>query len=64
MGTTIETTKFVGMDFSDPNVDVPAIAAALGARTSKIGNRQVIEAALTQALAFEGPTFLTIEREP
>jgi len=64
MGTTIETTRFVGMDFNDPDVDVQRIAAALGARTQRIENHGVIGDALTQALAYPGPSFLVIDREP
>jgi benzoylformate decarboxylase len=36
MGTTIETTRFVGMDFTDPDVNMQSIATALGARTEMI----------------------------
>jgi thiamine pyrophosphate-dependent acetolactate synthase large subunit-like protein len=64
MGTTIETTHFVGMDFNDPDVDVQKIAAGLGARTQKIDSLGAIGDALTQALAYSGPSFLVIDREP
>lgn len=33
MGTTNETTRFVGMDLTDPNLDMAGMARALGART-------------------------------
>ena len=64
MGTTMETTRFVGMDFNDPDVDVRKIAEGLGARTQKIANLDAIGDALTQALAYSGPSFLVIDREP
>ena len=36
MGTTIETTRFVGMDFDNPNLNMQGIAEGFGARTEKI----------------------------
>jgi benzoylformate decarboxylase len=64
MGTTIETTRFVGMDFNDPDVDVQKIAAGLGARTQKIDSLGAIGDVLTKALGYSGPSFLVIDREP
>ena len=64
MGTTMETTHFVGMDFNDPDVDVRKIAEGLGARTHKIASLGMIGDALTEALAYAGPSFLVIDREP
>jgi benzoylformate decarboxylase len=64
MGTTIETTRFVGMDFTDPDVKVEGIAAALGARTATISDPGAIGAVLGAALAYNGPSFLLIDREP
>lgn len=64
MGTAIETTHFVGMDFSDPNVDMRRIAEGFGARTEKIENLQTIGGILERAMAHRGPSFLIIDREP
>ena len=64
MGTTIETTHFVGMDFTDPDVNMQSIAAAFGARTEKIDSQKAIGDALKRALPHPGPSFLLIEREP
>ena len=64
IGTTIEETKFVGMDFNDPGVDVQKIAQGLGARTDKIDNQRKIGNALARAFAYLGPSFLVIDREP
>ena len=36
MGTTIETTQFVGMDFDNPNLNMQGIAEGFGARIEKI----------------------------
>lgn len=64
MGTTLETTHFVGMDFSDPDVDMQRIAGGFGARTEKIEDVQGIAGVLDRALAHRGPSFLIIDREP
>src|SRR5262249_38090669 len=64
MGTAIETTHFVGMDFTDPAVDVAGIAKAFGARTEKINQLADVEDVLNRAMSHQGPTFLLIDREP
>jgi benzoylformate decarboxylase len=64
MGTTIETTRFVGMDFDNPDLDMQRIAEGFGARTEKIANLQTIGEVLGRALAHPGPSFLIIDREP
>lgn len=64
MGTTIATTHFVGMDFSDPNVDLQRIAEGFGARTAKIDSLQAVGDVLARALPHKGPSFLIIDREP
>ena len=64
MGTTIETTRFVGMDFDSPDLNMQGIAEGFGARTERIGNLQGISNVLQRALAYKGPSFLIIDREP
>ena len=64
MGTTIETTRFVGMDFDSPDLNMQGIAEGFGARTERIGNLQGISDVLQRALAYKGPSFLIIDREP
>ncbi|MBN8550866.1 MAG: thiamine pyrophosphate-binding protein, partial [Deltaproteobacteria bacterium] len=64
MGTAMEKTHFVGMDFNDPNVDVQKIAAAFGARTGKISESVNVSAAIKEAFGYAGPSFLIIDREP
>ncbi|MBL8875193.1 MAG: thiamine pyrophosphate-binding protein [Phycisphaerae bacterium] len=64
MGTTLQTTHFVGMDFNDPNVDMRKIAEGFGARTEKISDIAEIGEVLSRALAHAGPSFLIIDREP
>jgi benzoylformate decarboxylase len=64
MGTTIETTRFVGMDFDNPSLDMQRIAGGFGARTEKIEGLQSIGEVLDRALTHPGPSFLMIDREP
>jgi benzoylformate decarboxylase len=64
MGTTIETTRFVGMDFGNPDLDMQRIAEGFGARVEKLEDVQTIGEVLGRALAHSGPSFLIIDREP
>jgi benzoylformate decarboxylase len=64
MGTTIETTRFVGMDFDNPNLDMPGIAAGFGAHAEKIDKLSQIADVLDSALTHRGPTFVIVDREP
>ena len=64
MGTTIETTTFVELDFDDPALDLKRIAEGFGARTETIESLEAIGGVLDRALAHRGPSFLVIDREP
>lgn len=64
MGTTIETTNFVGMDFRDPDINFEQIGAGFGARTEKVKDCGSIVEILHRSLAYRGPSFLIIDREP
>lgn len=64
MGTTMETARFVGMDFSDPKVDLQRIAEGFGARTERIVDSRSVGEVLDRALSHPGPSFLIIDREP
>ncbi len=64
MGTTMETTNFVGLDFNNPDLNMQGIAEGFGARTEKIENLETIGEVLGRALAHPGPSFLIIDREP
>ncbi len=64
MGTTIETTHFVGLDFNDPDVDLQRIAEGFGARSERISSLEAVGDVLARALAHRGPSFLIIDREP
>lgn len=64
MNTTMDTTHFVGMDFSNPNLDMQGLAASFGARVEKIDKNTAIGETLARAMAHRGPSFLLIDREP
>jgi len=64
MGTTMATTHFVGLDFSDPDVDMRKIAEGFGARVETIDDPQAVAGVLSRALAHQGPSFLLVDREP
>ena len=64
MGTNIATTHFVGLDFSDPDVDMQKIAGGFGARVETIDAVESVGDVLARALAHQGPSFLIINREP
>jgi benzoylformate decarboxylase len=64
MGTSIETTKFVGMDFDNPKLNMQGIAEGFGARVETIGALESIGDILQRAHAHHGPSFLIVDREP
>jgi benzoylformate decarboxylase len=64
MGTTIETTRFVGMDFDQPSLNMQGIAEGFGARVERIETLQGIDEVLRRAHAYQGPSFLIVDREP
>lgn len=64
MGTTIATAPFVGLDFSDPDVDMQKIAEGFGARVERIASLDAVGEVLARAHAHAGPSFLIIDREP
>jgi benzoylformate decarboxylase len=64
MGTTMDTARFVGLDFDDPSLDMQHIAEGFGARTERIDFAVRIDEVLGRALGHDGPSFLIIDREP
>lgn len=61
--TPVETTRFVGLDFDQPRLDLARIAEGFGARSERIGDLQSVADVLGRALAHRGPSFLIIDRE-
>ena len=64
MKTDFATTHFVGLDFGDPTLNLQGIAEGFGARVDRIANPNDVPGVLSKALAYAGPSFLLIEREP
>jgi len=63
LGGSIEHTKFVGMDISDPNLDMEAIARGFGAQVSQINVPDDVDKVLADAFSHQGPSFILINRE-
>lgn len=63
IGGTLEDTQFVGMDISDPNLDMEAIASGFGAKVSHINAPNDIDNVLKEAFNHQGPSFILINRE-
>jgi benzoylformate decarboxylase len=64
MGTAIGSTRFVGLDFDNPNLNMQGIAEGFGARVEKIATLEGIGDVLKRAFGHQGPSFLIIDREP
>ena len=62
VGGSLDTTRFVGLDFREPPIDVRGIARSFGARTAQIRTMAELGQVLDEALAYSGPTFITIDR--
>ena len=54
VGGSLDTTKFVGLDFNQPPVDVATIAKGLGAKTLHIDGLADLDAVMDEALAYQG----------
>jgi hypothetical protein len=64
MGTTIEGTKFVGMDFTDIEVDVQKRRSGVGRARRKAHQSGGDPRRNGRALTYLGPSFPVIDREP
>jgi len=63
-GGTVDTTRFVGLDFDDPALDLDAIMRGFGAVTEHPTSADDITSSLESARRRSGPTVLFIERRP
>jgi benzoylformate decarboxylase len=61
-GVDFATTHFIGLDFNNPNLDLPAIAAGFGARIDHCNEVDNVQEVLDGALAHKGPTMIFVER--
>ena len=63
-GGSFDSTRFVGLDFDDPALDLDAIMRGFGAVTEHPGSNDEVAAAMTSARERPGPTVVFIERRP
>jgi len=63
LNTNFDQTRFIGLDFDDPALDLESIARGYGARTAWLHDVSSIEGELKAAMEHQGPSFLLIERE-
>jgi len=64
MGTSFDTTRFVGLDFDDPALDLDAIMGGFGATTERLSVLDDVEGVVSRAVARQGPTVVFLERRP
>lgn len=63
LGSTIERTKFVGMDIANPHLGMEEIARGFGAQVAHIHSPHDVEKTLASAFHYQGPSFILINRE-
>jgi benzoylformate decarboxylase len=64
LGTDFDTTRFVGLDFDDPALDLDAIMRGFGATTERLIGVADVASAVARALARRGPTVVFVDRRP
>lgn len=62
LGGTMKQTKFVGMDITNPNLNLEAIASGFGAKVSQINKPEDVDVILENAFSYQGPSFILIDR--
>ena len=63
MGTDFATTRFVGLDFNDPSLDLDAIVRGFGAMTASPADADEVRTVMAEAKDRQGPTVVFINRE-
>lgn len=58
--TNPDKTKFIGLDFDDPSVDLEKVASGFGAQTLFLDSLSKTDEVLKLALVHKGPTFIMI----
>jgi len=61
-GGDIASTRFVGLDFDDPPLDLEAIVSGFGAATAHVADDDDIAAIVDRARHHPGPTVLFVDR--
>jgi len=64
MGGDVDTTRFVGLDFDDPALDLDAIMRGFGATTERLTALADVTAVVERARARSGPTVVFVDRTP
>ena len=59
-----DTTKFVGLDFDDPPLDLDAIMRGFGAATERLTALDEVDGIVEAARARRGPTVVFVDRQP
>ena len=62
-GGTFDTTRFVGLDFNDPALDLEGIIRGFGAVTARPTTVDDVEL-VAAARQRQGPTVLLVDRRP
>jgi len=63
-GGDVDTTRFVGLDFDDPALDLDAIMRGFGATTERLTALADVTAVVERARARSGPTVVFVDRTP
>lgn len=63
-GTNLDDTKFIGLDFNDPQLGHEEIARGFGAKTLSCNSVEEVKTCLNEALAHTGPTVIYVTRRP
>ena len=64
MGSDFATTRFVGLDFDDPALDLEAITRGFGATTERLTVPADAAVVIDRAVARRGPTVVFVDRRP
>jgi len=64
MGTDFDTTRFVGLDFDDPVLDLEGIMRGFGATTEHLAAPADTADVIARAVARSGPTVVFVDRRP
>jgi len=63
MDTDFATTRFVGLDFNDPSLDLDAIVRGFGATTVSPVDADEVRTVMAEAKDRQGPTVIFSNRE-
>jgi len=63
-GGDFATTRFVGLDFDDPPIDLDAIMRGFGATTERLTALADVDDIVEAARSRSGPTVVFVDRRP